>query len=160
MRNPSLRADVFRFAPNIIIIGRPRLALRAYYRCPSVRRRFKVIFCVRMRAVGMAGIEARLVPMPQTSRIVFCLTLLASTVSATGLAEARGGFNPDCKVPRISLCPGCTVNVRLAPCTRRRSWSARSAEDIGPPTRPARLIDRARVSSAATISRHDSSMKW
>jgi hypothetical protein len=51
--------------------------------------------------------------MPQTSRVVFCLTLLASTVSATGLAEARGGFNPDCQVPRISLCPGCTVNVKI-----------------------------------------------
>jgi hypothetical protein len=60
---PMNGADVFRFAPNIITIGRPRLALRAYYRCPSVRRRFKVIFCVRMKAVGMAGIEARLVHM-------------------------------------------------------------------------------------------------
>jgi hypothetical protein len=51
--------------------------------------------------------------MPQTSRIVMWFTLLVSTVSATGLAQARGGFNPDCKVPRISLCPGCTVNVQI-----------------------------------------------
>ena len=48
--------------------------------------------------------------MPHTSRLILlCLTLLASTE----LAEARGGFNPDCKVPRISLCPGCTVNVKI-----------------------------------------------
>ena len=48
--------------------------------------------------------------MPRTSRFLMCLTWL---VSATGLAEARGGFNADCKVPRISLCPGCTVNVHI-----------------------------------------------
>ncbi len=47
--------------------------------------------------------------MPQISRFVLCLALLASTE----LAEARGGFNPDCKVPRISLCPGCTVDVKI-----------------------------------------------
>lgn len=51
--------------------------------------------------------------MSRTSRIALWLTLLASTVSAAGLAEARGGFNPDCKVPKISLCPGCTVNVNI-----------------------------------------------
>jgi hypothetical protein len=50
--------------------------------------------------------------MSQTSRIVLCLTLLAS-ISASGLAEARGGFNPDCQVPRIDLCPGCTVNIKI-----------------------------------------------
>ena len=51
--------------------------------------------------------------MPRTSRIAFLLTLLVSTVSAAGSVQARGGFNPDCKVPRISLCPGCTVNVTI-----------------------------------------------
>jgi hypothetical protein len=38
-----------------------------------------------------------------------CLALLASTLQA----QARGGFNPDCRVPRISLCPGCTVDVKI-----------------------------------------------
>jgi len=51
--------------------------------------------------------------MPRTSRIVFCLALLAASASATGIAEARGGFNPNCHVPSISLCPGCTVNVKI-----------------------------------------------
>ena len=51
--------------------------------------------------------------MPRISRIALCLMLLVSTVSAARLAEARGGFNPDCKVPRISLCPGCIVNVKI-----------------------------------------------
>jgi hypothetical protein len=49
--------------------------------------------------------------MPQTSRLVLCLNLLASTVSATGLAEARGGF--DCRIPRLELCADCTVNVKI-----------------------------------------------
>jgi hypothetical protein len=40
-----------------------------------------------------------------------CLTLLASTVSAAGLAEARGSF--DCRVPRLSLCSDCTINVKI-----------------------------------------------
>jgi len=51
--------------------------------------------------------------MSWNSRIVVCLTLLASTLSATGMADARGGFNPDCRVPSISLCPGCTVNIKI-----------------------------------------------
>ena len=51
--------------------------------------------------------------MPRTSRFVLSVTLLVSIVSAAGSAEARGGFNPDCKVPRISLCPDCTVNVHI-----------------------------------------------
>ena len=51
--------------------------------------------------------------MPRISRIALCLMLLVSTLSAARLAEARGGFNPDCKVPRISLCPDCIVNVKI-----------------------------------------------
>lgn len=51
--------------------------------------------------------------MSRTSRIVFHLVLLALSVSATEFAEARGGFNPNCHVPSIRLCPGCTVNVRI-----------------------------------------------
>jgi hypothetical protein len=48
--------------------------------------------------------------MPRTLCFVLCLMLLASTE----MAQARGGgFNRDCKVPRISLCPGCTVNARI-----------------------------------------------
>jgi hypothetical protein len=57
--------------------------------------------------------EKASVAMPPTSRLVMPLLVLLSTVSASGLAEARGGFNADCKVPRISLCPGCTVNVHI-----------------------------------------------
>jgi hypothetical protein len=41
------------------------------------------------------------------------LALLASVALTTGQAEARGGFNRDCRVPRIRLCPGCTVNVNI-----------------------------------------------
>jgi hypothetical protein len=44
---------------------------------------------------------------------IFYLALLALTVSVTELAEARGGFNPNCRVPSISLCPGCTANVTI-----------------------------------------------
>ena len=51
--------------------------------------------------------------MARTSRIALCLTLLASAVAMTGPAEARGGFNPDCKVPRLRLCPGCTSDVTI-----------------------------------------------
>jgi hypothetical protein len=51
--------------------------------------------------------------MSKISRVALCLTLLASIVSTAGLAKARGSFNPDCKVPRISLCPGCIVNVKI-----------------------------------------------
>jgi hypothetical protein len=51
--------------------------------------------------------------MPRTSRIVFYLALLTLSVSATELAEARVEFNPNCRVPSISLCPGCTVNVKI-----------------------------------------------
>jgi hypothetical protein len=58
----------------------------------------------------MAFPEKPSTAMPQISRFILCLTLL---LASTGLAEARGGFNPDCKVPRISLCPGCTVNVKI-----------------------------------------------
>jgi len=52
--------------------------------------------------------------MPQISRFVPCFILLCSTLLAsTEFANARGGFNPDCRVPRISLCGGCTVNVKI-----------------------------------------------
>jgi hypothetical protein len=51
--------------------------------------------------------------MQRTSRLIFSLALLTSSVSATAIAEARGGFNPNCRVPSISLCPGCTVNVKI-----------------------------------------------
>jgi hypothetical protein len=51
--------------------------------------------------------------MARTSRIVLWLALLASASLTTGPAEARRGFNPDCRVPRISLCPGCTVKVTI-----------------------------------------------
>lgn len=49
--------------------------------------------------------------MPQALR--FALILPAMLLASTGWAEARGGFNPDCRVPRISLCPGCTVSVKI-----------------------------------------------
>jgi hypothetical protein len=49
--------------------------------------------------------------MPPTLRIALCLTLLASAGAATGRAQARGSF--DCRIPRIELCDGCTVNVRI-----------------------------------------------
>jgi hypothetical protein len=55
--------------------------------------------------------EKASITMPRISRIVLCLTLLASAVSEVGLAQARGGF--DCRVPRLSLCPDCTVNVKI-----------------------------------------------
>ena len=48
-----------------------------------------------------------------TSRIIFGLALLILSGSATEFAEARGGFNPNCHVPRIGLCPGCTVSVTI-----------------------------------------------
>ena len=51
--------------------------------------------------------------MARTSHIILWLGLLASAVSTSGSAEARGGFNRDCKVPRISLCPDCTVKVTI-----------------------------------------------
>jgi hypothetical protein len=56
---------------------------------------------------------SRAYSMSRTSRIVFHLLLLALSVSATEFAEARGGFDPNCRVPPIGLCPGCTVNVRI-----------------------------------------------
>jgi len=49
--------------------------------------------------------------MPQALR--FALILPAMLLASTGWAEARGGFNPDRRVPRISLCPGCTVSVKI-----------------------------------------------
>ena len=50
--------------------------------------------------------------MPQAFR--FVLLSFAIVLVSTGLAQARGGgFNRDCKVPRISLCPGCTVEVKI-----------------------------------------------
>jgi hypothetical protein len=51
--------------------------------------------------------------MSRTSIVVFSVSLLIMSVSAAGLAEARGGFNPNCRVPRISLCPGCAVDVKI-----------------------------------------------
>lgn len=51
--------------------------------------------------------------MSRASIIIFCLSLLVLSVCATGRAEARGGFNPNCRVPRISLCPGCTIAVKI-----------------------------------------------
>jgi hypothetical protein len=51
--------------------------------------------------------------MQRTSRLVVSLALLTSSVSVPAIAEARGGFNPNCRVPSISLCPGCTVNVKI-----------------------------------------------
>lgn len=51
--------------------------------------------------------------MSRTSSVIFYLALLIPSVSAAGLAEARGGFNPNCHVPRISLCPDCTVTVKI-----------------------------------------------
>jgi hypothetical protein len=51
--------------------------------------------------------------MARASRLILLLALLASAASPTGPAAARGGFNRDCRVPRISLCPGCTVNATI-----------------------------------------------
>jgi hypothetical protein len=47
--------------------------------------------------------------MSRTSCFALCLMLLASTE----VAHARGGSSRDCKVPRIGLCPGCTINVKI-----------------------------------------------
>ena len=52
--------------------------------------------------------------MSRTSVVIFYFSLLTSSVSATELAQARGGFNPNCRVPSIRLCPGCTVNIKIA----------------------------------------------
>ncbi|GEC53183.1 hypothetical protein ABIF38_006207 [Bradyrhizobium japonicum] len=60
-----------------------------------------------------AGRSMKNLQMPRTSIIIFCLSVLVLSMSATGVAEARGGFNPNCRVPRISLCPGCTVAVKI-----------------------------------------------
>jgi hypothetical protein len=51
--------------------------------------------------------------MRRTSPFVFSLALPTSSVSVTAIAEARGDFNPNCHVPSISVCPGCTVNVKI-----------------------------------------------
>ncbi|QPF81901.1 hypothetical protein IC762_19065 [Bradyrhizobium genosp. L] len=51
--------------------------------------------------------------MSRTSTVIFHLALLILSVSSTGLAEARGGFNPNCHVGRISLCPDCTITVKI-----------------------------------------------
>jgi hypothetical protein len=51
--------------------------------------------------------------MPRTPRIVFHLALLTLSVLAIESANARGGFNPNCRVPSIRLCPGCTVSVTI-----------------------------------------------
>jgi hypothetical protein len=44
--------------------------------------------------------------------VILCL-LLILLASAADRAEARGGFNPNCRIPRISLCPGCTIDVKI-----------------------------------------------
>ena len=51
--------------------------------------------------------------MPRTWTLMFYVLLLTLSVSAVELAEARGGFNPNCRVPSIRLCPGCTVTVNF-----------------------------------------------
>ncbi|WP_063840168.1 hypothetical protein [Bradyrhizobium sp. LTSP885] len=51
--------------------------------------------------------------MSRTSLVTFYLSLFVLSVSSAGLAEARGGFNPNCHVPRISLCPDCTITVKI-----------------------------------------------
>lgn len=51
--------------------------------------------------------------MSRTPIIVFCLSLLTLSAWATGPVMARGGFNPNCHVPRISLCPGCTISAKI-----------------------------------------------
>jgi hypothetical protein len=51
--------------------------------------------------------------MSRTSIAVFCLSLGTLSLSATDLAEARGGFNPNCRVPAIGLCPDCSVTVKI-----------------------------------------------
>jgi hypothetical protein len=51
--------------------------------------------------------------MSATSRIILFSALLTLSALATVTANARGGFNPNCRVPSISLCPGCTVNIKI-----------------------------------------------
>jgi hypothetical protein len=51
--------------------------------------------------------------MPRTSIVIFWLSLLTLSISSVAPAEARGGLNPNCRVPRISLCPGCTAAVKI-----------------------------------------------
>lgn len=52
--------------------------------------------------------------MSRTSRVILSLSLLVLTVTSAERAEARGGFNPNCRVPRISLCPGCTITIKIS----------------------------------------------
>jgi hypothetical protein len=51
--------------------------------------------------------------MSRSSVVIFYLLLPALFVSVAEPAEARGGSNPDCHVPSIRLCPGCTVSVKI-----------------------------------------------
>ncbi|MBR0798068.1 hypothetical protein JQ615_22000 [Bradyrhizobium jicamae] len=51
--------------------------------------------------------------MSRTAALMSCVSLLILSMSAAGPAKARGGFNPNCRVPRISLCPDCTVTVKI-----------------------------------------------
>jgi hypothetical protein len=51
--------------------------------------------------------------MPWTRSIILYLAVLALSLCTIESADARGGFNPNCRVPSISLCPGCTVNVTI-----------------------------------------------
>ena len=49
----------------------------------------------------------------RTSIVIFYLSLLTLSMSAPELAQARGGFNPNCRVPSIRLCPDCSVIVKI-----------------------------------------------
>jgi|GEM_PF-6369977 len=51
--------------------------------------------------------------MSRTAAVMSCLSLLILSISAAGPVQARGGSNPNCHVPRISLCPDCTVTVKI-----------------------------------------------
>jgi hypothetical protein len=65
------------------------------------------------RAMWNSRIAARhkeSLPMSRTSLVIACISLL--TLSASAPAQAREG-NRNCRVPSISLCPGCTSDVKI-----------------------------------------------
>jgi hypothetical protein len=52
-------------------------------------------------------------PMSRTSLVIACILLLTLSAPATEPAQARDGANRGCRVPSISLCPGCTSDVKI-----------------------------------------------
>jgi hypothetical protein len=51
-------------------------------------------------------------PMSRTSLVIACVSLLTLSAAAPRPAQARE-LNRNCRVPSISLCPGCTSDVKI-----------------------------------------------